>query len=288
MIFKGFPPAFNYAALFAVTLLSSSLLHAGASNKSGNPYGNGTQFQTTGTFSSVVRGQNLTGTMMFSTGLSTNTTTGSAPGICNIVYAGYLYAGNASGNWDPSGQSIAGVFQAGNTLSGSNTVIVYPELYNTNFPQLIPIVANKVSTVDEYLVSTNTNSGVASTVITNSYTTNTLFTNYITVEPKGFNSFQDSIYMVGSFSGKMNNDYPNQTFNATGSITQQQLYPQQITQDTSANAEGTQPVQLAAPLTIPVTVQGVRISDTYASYASVSNSIPYSQTTYTITNISGL
>ena len=297
MIFKGFTPALNLAALLAVTLLSSSLLHAGASNKSGNPYGNGTHFQTTGTFSSVVRGENLTGTMMFSTGLGTNSSTNSSSGNCNIIYAGYLYFGNSQGMWDPSQETITGVFQAGNTLSGSNSTVTYPQIYNTNvFPVLIPLVTNQITTVNQYqIVTNNTLTGLTNqdgtlntlttitTIITNSYQTNNLFTNYIGVEPKGTNTFLDTIYMVGSFSGNMKNDYPNQTFSATGSITQQQLYPQQVT-----GAEGTVPVQVASPLVIPVSVQGVRISDTFANYQSVANDIPYSQTSYKITNVTGL
>jgi hypothetical protein len=62
-------------------------------------------------------------------------------------------------------------------------------------------------------------------------------------------------------------------------MVQQQLYPQIV--DTS---EGTVPVQMAADLLIPVTVQGVRISDNYSTFSTVSNSVPYSITTYTITN----
>jgi len=48
------------------------------------------------------------------------------------------------------------------------------------------------------------------------------------------------------------------------------------------------PVQMAAPLKIPVSVQGIRVSDTYTSFNAISNAIPYSITTYSITNASSL
>jgi hypothetical protein len=85
----------------------------------------------------------------------------------------------------------------------------------------------------------------------------------------------------------MQNQYPNQTFTAQGEVTQQQLYPQQIQDSFGTNKEGTVPVQVNSPLNIPITVQGVRISDTYANYSTISNAIPYSFTTYSITNFPG-
>jgi hypothetical protein len=265
-------------ALLAVLLISqfSQSARAGASNKNGNPYGNGTFFQTAGTFSAVVRGENLSGTMLFSTGVSTNAllATPSSGGTCTIIYQGYTYQGNASGIWDPSSGSVNGEFWGGQTLSGSNAVSVYPEIYNTNlFPVLINIVTNQILT-NSVPVGTN--------IVF--VTTNVLLTNTINVMPQGSNYFQDSLYMNGSFNGQMQNQYPNQTFNAQGTITQQQLYPQQIT-NTTTNGEGTQPVQMSAPLNITCYVQGVRISDSYTSFNTISNAIPYSFTAYTITNI---
>lgn len=57
--------------------LTASSLFAGASNKSGNPFGNGTFFSTTGTFNGVLRGPNIIGITTFSTG--TNTTISGGP-----------------------------------------------------------------------------------------------------------------------------------------------------------------------------------------------------------------
>jgi hypothetical protein len=51
-------------------------LGAGASNKSGNPFGNGSFFKTTGTFNGVLRGQNIVGVTVFTTGTNTTLTGG--------------------------------------------------------------------------------------------------------------------------------------------------------------------------------------------------------------------
>jgi 3-methyladenine DNA glycosylase AlkC len=120
--------------------------------------------------------------------------------------------------------------------------------------------------------SINTNTGLP-------FVTNVVATNTIYVMPYGSNSFNDTASMSGNFSGSTQNKYPNQTFTAQGTLIQQQLYPQVV--DTG---EGTVPVQMAANVSIPITVQGVRVSDTYSSFNTISNSVPYSQTTYSITN----
>ena len=112
--------------------------------------------------------------------------------------------------------------------------------------------------------------------------TNFVVTNNIYVMPIGSNSFNDTAYMSGNFSGNTANSYPNQTFTAQGTMVQQELLPQVV--DT---AEGTVPVQMAPDLQIPITVQGMRVSDNYSSFNTVSNSVPYSWTTYSITNFAG-
>jgi len=247
----------------ALLLVASALafapgLHAGASNKNGNPFGNGTFFQTTGTFSAVVRGENLSGTMLFSTGANTNSSTNSSGGSTTISYLGSpdgfsragIYIGNATGMWDPSSGAISGQIWGGLTLSGTNSTTIYPEIYNT------PLFPSPIITVS--------GTGV---------------TNIVYVEPVGSNSFNDTAYISGNFSGSTQNKYPNQTFTAQGTLLQQQLYPQTV--DTG---EGTVPVQMAADLPIPITVQGVRVSDSYSTFSTVSNSVPYSMTTYTVTN----
>jgi hypothetical protein len=275
-------PSLALSILLAI-IASSHTSYAGASNRNGNPFGNGTFFQTTGTFSSVIRGQNLSGTMLFSTGVGTNSGGTNSSGSCVISYLGSpdgatapgVYSGNANGMWDPSSGSIRGQFWGGYTRSGTNSTTIYPEIYNTANTGTDPS-GNQFSYFP-YPVQLVTNVLVNGVVVT--------YTNTIYVAPMGSNSFQDSVFMNGSFDGSVQNNYPNQTFSASGAIVIQQLYPQQ--QGTNADpaySEGTTPVQMASPLTNPVTVQGIRISDNYSSFATISNSIPYTFTTYMITN----
>jgi hypothetical protein len=290
----------NSLALIAVGLvfLGTSQVQAGASNKNGNPFGNGTFFQTTGTFSAVIRGQNLSGTMLFSTGASTNAGTNSSGGSCVISYLGDagtapgVYNGNAAGMWDPSSGSISGQFWGGYTLSGTNSTIIYPEVYNTTntgvnpdgstfsyYPYPINVVTNTL--VDITIFITN-----GFTVIPTTTQVYTNITNTIYIEPVGSNSFKDSVFMNGTFDGSVQNKYPNQTFSAQGFISQQQLYPPP--QGDTSSPAGTVPVQMSYTNNIPVTVQGLRVSDTYTSFNAVSNAIPYSITTYSITNVTSL
>ena len=275
---------FSLAVLLACMIPQ---VQAGASNKNGSPYGNGTFFPTTGTFSAVVRGENLSGTMLFSTGVSTNAASTNSSGTTTISYLGSsdgstragIYTGNAVGIWDPSSGAISGQLWGGQILSGTNSTTVWPEIYNnSNNPfwpgppaPSFPIAVNTETNI--IIQSVDTNTGLP-------FVTNIVATNTIYVMPYGSNSFNDTAYMSGNFSGSTQNKYPNQTFTAQGTLVYQALYPQ----DTNNNAEGTIPVQMAADLQIPITVQGIRVSDTYSSFNTISNSVPYSQTIYSITN----
>lgn len=273
----------NYALSFFLLiglLACSPKTHAGASNKNGNPFGNGTFFQTTGTFSAVVRGPNLSGTVVFSTGVNPNSTNSLSSGTTKISYLGSdgaragIYIGNSSGFWNPSSGAIDGQLWGGLTLSGTNSGTVWPQIYNTNvFPVPINIITNQTLTTQ----ITDPVTGV--TTLT---TTNIVLTNIIYAMPFGSNSFNDTAAISGNFSGNTENSYPNQTFTAQGTLVQQQLAPQTV--DTS---EGTVPIQMAPDLQIPITVQGMRVSDNYSSFNTVTNSVPYSWTTYSITNFAG-
>jgi len=275
MVMKTFSSRIFPIALAALIVsIFSTNLHAGASNKNGNPFGNGTFFSNTATFSAVVRGENLSGTVYFSTGVSTNTFDAGSQGSTVIVYEGNTYNGNASGMWNPSSSVISGQIWGGQTLSGTNSTTIYPEVYNTNFPYAI-------LTTNQFFV---TNISIIGP-ITNITTVPATLTNTVYVEPVGNNSYNDSVYMNGSFYGNVQNSYPNQTFNASGTLLQTELIPQ-VAGSGSTNNEGTVPVQLASPLSIAVSVQGVRISDEVTQFTTVTNSVPYSQTTYTVTNFS--
>jgi hypothetical protein len=280
-----------------VMLLGSSTLQAFASNRNGNPFGNGTFFQNTGTFSAVIRGQNLSGTMLFSTGYTQSTNGASnnqSSGSCVISYLGSddgittpagVYYGNASGMWNPSSSAISGQFWGSYMLSGTNQNTNWPEIYNTNFPRLVSVYTNQV------LTNTNVDPFTGATNVT---TTNVLMTNYLSIEPMGSNNFNNSAMMNGYFDGSVQNNYPNQTFSGQGTITQQQLFPPQqglsanttnADGTTNYNQEGSLPVQMASNLQILVTVTGLRISDAYSTFNTVSNNVPWAFTTYTVTNI---
>jgi len=279
--------------LVAVAVLASSeKSHAAASNKNGNPFGNGTFFQTTGTFSAVVRGQNLSGTMLFSSGVnnSTNNATNSSGGTTTISYLGSdgaragIYIGNAAGFWDPSSGSINGQLWGTLPLSRTNSATIWPQIYNTNtYPVPVNVISNQTLTTQV----TDPVTGV--TILT---TTNIVLTNTIYVMPFGSNTFNDTASISGNFSGNTANSYPNQTFTAQGMLVQQQLAPQQAgiitnadgTPSTNSYGEGSIPVTMAPDLQIPITVQGIRVSDSYSTFNTVSNSVPYSWTTYSVTN----
>lgn len=285
MHFKRFSPAITLLLLLFVLMSGLTKVQAGASNKNGNPYGNGTFFQTTGTFSAVVRGENLSGTVLFSTGANTNTSSNSSGGNSIIVYQGNTYAGNASGFWDPSSGAINGQIWGGQNLSGTNTTTIYPEIFNTNtFPVVVALQSNVIGSFQSNSIDPNTG---ATNTVTIPFVT--VVTNLIALEPTGTNFVSDSVYMNGAFSGQTQNKYPNQTFSATGSVTQQQLaapvtYNNQGTNGNLANTvEGTYPAQVSS-VAIPITVQGIRVADNYSSFAAISNAVPYSTTYYTVTN----
>lgn len=286
MNFRPFP--LIGAACLTLLAANPASLHAGASNKNGNPFGNGTFFSNTGTFSAVIRGENLSGTMLFSTGVNSTVNSNSSGGSAGqlpgsggstvIVFQGNTYQGNAAGMWNPSSGSVSGQFWGGQTLSGSNNSVIFPQATNNEIDIITgqPVWPKIIQVQSNQLVSyTNTNTGQP-------YFSNLVVTNTIAIEPVGTNSYQDSVYMNGSFQGQMQNAYPNQTFTASGTAVQQQLTQPGAVTDGS---EGTVPVQYAPLLNIPVTVQGVRISDTYSTYANISNAVPYTFTSYTMTNI---
>jgi len=96
-----------------LSLVSASVALAGASNKNGNPYGNGTFFSSDGTFSGIMRGQNLTGVTQFTTFGSSSVTTvinNNIPGVTAIYYAGTAYVGSSQSVIDPSSGQISSVF----------------------------------------------------------------------------------------------------------------------------------------------------------------------------------
>ena len=195
---------FSAALATLIAAIFTTDLHAGASNKNGNPFGNGSFFSNTGTFSAVVRGSNLSGTVYFSTGTDSNSaSTTSSSGSSEIVYEGYTYTGNSQAAWNPSSSAISGQLNGGQLLSGTNSSSVISPLP----PTIIEKVTNTIVTntsVDPF------------TGATNSTASNITTTNMIVIGSVGKNTFNDSLYMSGNFLGNVNNSYPNQTFSAYG------------------------------------------------------------------------
>ena len=279
---------FPIALAALIVSIFSTNLHAGASNKNGNPFGNGSFFSNTGTFSAVVRGSNLSGTVYFSTGVDSNaTSTNSSSGSSEIVYEGYTYYGNADGSWSPSSSQISGQISGGQSLSGVQSTTV-----GSSEPPTSIYITNSTSATNNAVV-TNITTTTSVTTTTNvagdiTYSTNTIITsvpsvlqtfsnstvtNTLLVSSVGQNSFNDVLYMNGSFFGKMDNNYPNQTFSAYGTVIQQQI---------SQQTGGTQSAKVAS-VTIPIYLSGIRISDTISQFSTIPNTVPYSTTTYSLT-----
>lgn len=98
-----------------VMLLGVSHLQAGTSNKNGNPFGNGTFYNTAGTFTGVLRGVNIVGVTQFST--STNT----------VISGGALYVYNANiGAYDDT----LGVYATLDPSSPTLTALIMPATAN--------------------------------------------------------------------------------------------------------------------------------------------------------------
>jgi hypothetical protein len=169
----------TFFILFAV--LSSSSLNAGSSNKSGNPYGNGTFFPSGTVYSATMRGTNgFLGIVQFSSASSSGTNSGSNSlnNSFAIVYAnGQQYTGQAFGSVDPSSSTISCVYQLGvvtsTTFFFSNSVAT---ISSTNFScggQFSGKIANA------YPIQTFTATGEAS-MGTNNSTNNSIYQTQVT------------------------------------------------------------------------------------------------------------
>jgi len=184
-----------------IVMFGSAQVQAGSSNKNGNPYGNGTFFNNSGTYTAIMRGQNLMGVSQFSifadglypssgwnmlNGASSNnvqpgqTNPGSGtPGFVSLYYNGSSYNGPAFSVVDPGGAQIGSVFytyKAGGALWNPGGTNFYTKTTNiplTNITTLVTTNSNPV--ISAY---TNTNSVITTFLTTNSADTFTYSTNY--------------------------------------------------------------------------------------------------------------
>ena len=197
----------------------------------GGPFSNGSYFPNDGTFSAVVRGENLTGTVQFSTTAGSGKITelpvdggggAGSTGVSTIYYDGDTYLGNSQGAYNPQASTMTVNFQADVEGQGQNQIIVSKPI--TTF-------------------GTSTSNGV----VTNTSTT--------TFQPYREYLFFDSLYLSGYANCKTSNAFPNQKFSGLGAAEFQQLV-----------FVGNTPFLDAVSL--PISVSGVRLSNASSTFAT--------------------
>jgi hypothetical protein len=172
----------SLVAILQLTTVTEARAFGGAP---GGPFSNGSYFPNDGTFSAVVRGENLSGTVQFSTSSASAST-----GVSTIYYDGDSYIGNSQGSYDPQASSMEVNFQADVEGQGQNNIIVQK-----------PITT----------LGTSTSNGV----VTNTSST--------TFQPYREYLFFDSLYLNGYANCKASNAFPNQKFSGSGDAEFQQL-----------------------------------------------------------------
>ena len=201
----------------------------------GGPFSNASYFSNEGTFSAVIRGENLAGVLQFST------TGGSGPvpqagqeaigpfqpydvevaalgglgstGVATIYYDGDTFAGNSQGAYNPAASTIAVNFQANIAGQGQRDVQV-----------LQPVIAPATGLPQTYQATRR----------------------YL---------YFDSIYLNGFADCRASDAFPNQKFSGTGEAELQFL-------DFSSGA----PVIVAQRF--PLSLTGVRLSNVASSFAT--------------------
>jgi hypothetical protein len=195
----------------------------------GGPFSNGSYFPNDGTFSAVVRGENLSGTIQFSTTSGPGKITelvekggAGSTGVSTIYYDGDTYLGNSQGSYNPQASTMEVNFQADVQGQGQNSISVQTPV--TTF-------------------GTSTSNGVV---------TNTSTTTFQTTEQI---LYFDSLYLNGYAECKAANAFPNQKFSGSGEAQFQQL-----------NFSGSTPFLDA--VSIPISVSGVRLSNASSTFAT--------------------
>jgi hypothetical protein len=144
----------------------------------GGPFSNGSYFPNDGTFSAVVRGENLTGTLQFSTSSNASST-----GVASIYYDGDSYLGNSQGASNPVDSTMTVNFQADAEGQGQQRI--------------------QVRTPVTTLGTSTTNGTVTNTATTTFQTTREIL-------------YFDSLYLNGAAECKTSNAFPNQKFEGAG------------------------------------------------------------------------
>ena len=179
-------------------LLSFAPLVLAMGGSPGGPYSNGSYFPNTGTFSAIVRGENLVGTVQFSTTASSSTgnlTTDSA-GIATVQDANDYYHSvsdlnasyiSVSGGLGSTGVSV--IYNEGETYRGNSNGVYDPSandmavMFQGSFP-------GQGEEKYETIVEGNNNEIIV--------------------------KYFDSFFINGAAICKVSNDFPNQTFEGEG------------------------------------------------------------------------
>jgi hypothetical protein len=177
----------SLVAMLQFTLAPEACAFGGAP---GGPFSNGSYFPNDGTFSAVVRGENLSGTVQFSTTSGSGEKGAGSTGISTIYYDGDTYLGNSQGSYNSQASTMEVNFQADVQGQGQNSISVQTPV--TTF-------------------GTSTSNGV----VTNTSTTTFQTTKQII--------YFDSLYLNGYAECKASNAFPNQKFSGSGEAEFQQL-----------------------------------------------------------------
>jgi hypothetical protein len=177
----------SLAAILQLTSVTEARAFGGAP---GGPFSNGSYFPNDGTFSAVVRGENLSGTVQFSTTSGSGGNGTGSTGISTIYYDGDVFLGNSQGAYNPQASTMSVNFQADIEGQGQNTITV----------------TSPVTTF-----GTSTSNGVVTT------TSTTTFQN------TGQIRYFDALYLNGVANCKTSNAFPNQKFSGSGEAEFQQL-----------------------------------------------------------------
>ena len=246
--------------MVSILLLSTPSQSHAFGGPPGGPFSNGSYFPNDGTFSAVVRGTNLTGTLQFSTtegagpaaptdstttsaegfGVTVDQTTSTAgtggvgsTGIANIYYNGRTYTGNSQGscNAESSGMSVS--FQADSAGQGEQSRTL-----------------STIVDLGDQVETTTTINPDGTVVVVESITPQR------SVEPSREISYFDTFYLNGFANCKTSNAFPNQKFKGNGEIVAQEL---------DFNQGNSDPQVVTAP-PLKISIQGVRLSDTASSF----------------------
>jgi len=163
----------SLAAILQLTSVTEARAFGGAP---GGPFSNGSYFPNDGTFSAVVRGENLSGTVQFSTTAGSGGNGNGSTGISTIYYDGDSYLGNSQGSYNPQSSTMSVNFQASIQGQGEQEFVVNRE---------------------DREVQPDGSSVVTQTPILNI-------------------SYFDSLSLTGFADCKASNSFPNQTFKGSG------------------------------------------------------------------------